>query len=90
MRFPTYVALAAVAFACAHRAPRTNVQPYGPGRYTVSYSSIWGLGKARTAAVSDANKFCNFRGGAMVPESESSTPDTFELTFRCAAEPDLP
>ena len=79
MRFLQYITLGAVALACAP----ASVQPYGPGLYTVSYGSIWGSGKARNAAVSDANEFCDSRGAAMVPVSENSAAGSFELTFRC-------
>jgi hypothetical protein len=60
IRFTKYRALVLVvagvlgaAMACA-----TPIQPYGPGRYIVTYSSEISAARAQSAGVRDANKYC--------------------------------
>lgn len=80
------IALLLSATACA-TAPR-NVQPFGPGLYTVSYSSMFGSGKSRAAAIRDANKYCKVHKAVMIPESEETSRGSFTLKFRCSPDPD--
>ena len=72
--------------ACAIGAPETKVQNYGPGTYIVTYSSVHGPGKARTAAIRDANAFCSANGSQMYPLDEQIIPgnvSSFSLMFSC-------
>ncbi len=65
-----------------------RVQNYGPDTYIVTYSSIYGSGKARTAAIRDANAFCSAKGSQMHPVGEQTTPgevSSFSLMFSCGA-----
>jgi len=50
-----FVAAAILAGGIACAAP---IQPYGPDRYIVTYSSEFGAARAQAAAVRDANKYC--------------------------------
>jgi len=50
--------------------PETQVQPYGSDRFIVTYSSIYGEGAARSAAVRDANEYCAGTQLVMVPIDE--------------------
>jgi hypothetical protein len=72
--------------ACASGAPETRVQNYGPGTYIITYSSIFGPAKARTAAIRDANAFCSANDSQMHPVDEQTIPgevSSFSLMFSC-------
>ena len=75
------------------QGPETQVQPYGPDRFIVTYDSIYGVGKARNATVRDANEYCGRRQLAMVPIDESVTRanrSSVSLVFACATAQDDP
>ena len=80
--------VAVLAIACrsapVEREQASRIQPYGPGRFTVSYGSLFGSGSARTAAVRDANQYCVAQGEVMVPDEEIVTENGFTLIFSCA------
>jgi hypothetical protein len=86
-----YVGVVALAvLACAGtRGSGAHIQPFGPDRYIVTYSSMFGEGKAKHAAVRDANGFCADRQLVMEPIEESLSWNgevtTFSLEFRCVA-----
>ena len=82
---PTVLALSAAAIVACAGAPR--IQDYGPGRYTVSYSSIVSEAKSRSAAIRDANEYCASKRATMVPVEETVvTGDVynFTLVFECS------
>jgi len=68
---------------------RSRVQSFGPDTYIVTYSSLYGSGKARTAAIRTANGFCETRGAPMRPLDEQivlGTITSFSLVFACASD----
>ena len=91
-RFATLFLLTMLT-ACA-RAPGApssgRVQEYGPGTYFVTYSSVWGPGRASSAAIRDAKAFCAARGSSMQPKDQSVTSGSsfsFSLVFSCSTDP---
>lgn len=68
----------------AERERATRVEAFGPGRFTVSYGSLWGSSSARTAAIRDANQHCATDGQVMLPIEETTSMNNFTRIFSCA------
>jgi hypothetical protein len=62
-----------------------RVEPFGPGRFSVSYGSLFGNSTARTAAIRDANQYCGADGQVMQPVEEQAGFANFTLIFSCTA-----
>ncbi len=61
MRLSLITALLLALQGCSSNGavqPPVRVQPYGPGMWSVSYSSLRGPSAAKHACVRDANLFC--------------------------------
>ena len=71
----------------AVRVPVLQVESYGPDRYSVSYSSVFGDEKARRACLRDANLFCEKNSMVMNPIEERPArrgiSSGFVLIFSC-------
>jgi len=91
MRLILIAALIATICGCAEELPPPlQVQPYGPGRYLASYSSIFGPGKAAAAAVRDANEYCSRLGTYMTPLDHQTAVgpiSSYEFLFACGPVP---
>ena len=93
MRIQSCLAVAFLAFACANPPdePASRVVPEGGDHFKVSYNSLWSAGKARTAALDEANRFCATRNALMVPDSQHTSVNestSFEFVFHCEPERD--
>jgi hypothetical protein len=96
MRIQSCLAVALLALACTSltdppNEPSSRVEPEGTDHFKVSYSSLWGVPKARAAAIDEANRFCGTRNALMVPDSEKTPQNespSFEFVFHCEPERD--
>ncbi len=93
MRIQSCLAVALLAFACTNPPdePSSRVEPDGTDHFKVSYGPLWGVRKARAAAIDEANRFCGARNALMFPDSENTPQNettSFELVFHCEPERD--
>lgn len=89
-RIPIGLALCLACAGSPDGPPASRIQSYGSEQWIVSYSSVLSAGKARGAAIRDANAFCVEHGAPMQPLDEQTVVGeitTFSLVFTCSSEP---
>jgi hypothetical protein len=85
------ICFVALALGCVSTPVDDRVQNYGHDTYIVTHSSIFRVvGKARNAAIRDANAFCSEKGAPMRPTDQQISRGrvtTVSLVFICSATP---
>lgn len=84
--------IGAILGVCGCTTTSSGVMAYGPGKFSVTSSSEYGLAKAKESALKQASQYCSGQGRTMQPISQgsgveqgrfASTSATYDLIFSC-------